>query len=75
MIPIVKTSAVRTIVDQYRSLSLHRLLANKWANVYTLVANPAMWHSQHSDTAWIGGFLGYARIAQLYSVLRRPGRC
>jgi hypothetical protein len=73
VIPIVKTSAVRTIVDQYRSLSLHRLLANKWANVYTLVANPAMWHSQHSDTAWIGGFLGYARIAQLYSVLPATG--
>jgi hypothetical protein len=73
VIPIVKTSAVQTIVHQYRSLSVEQLLANKWDNVYSLVANPAIWRTQHSDPAWIGGFLGFARISQLYSLLPATG--
>ena len=42
-------------------------------NVAALAAVPGIWRTQTSDPAWTSGFLGFARIAQLYDVLPAAG--
>jgi hypothetical protein len=74
VISVDRRGSLHTIVDQYRSLSLSQLLANKWNNTATLVASPAIWHRQHADAAWLGGgFLGYARVAGVNDLLPAAG--
>jgi hypothetical protein len=73
VIPIDSRGALQTIVQQYRSLSVRQLLANKWENLAALVADPVRWHTQASDPGWARGFLGLARVAQLYDLLPAAG--
>jgi hypothetical protein len=73
VIPIDHRGTLQTILDQYRALSPGQLLANKWTNVLTLAANMGLWQSQHAERAWIGGFLGYARIAGVNDLLPAAG--
>jgi hypothetical protein len=74
VVPITSSGTLQAIIDQYRSLSLHELLSNKWINVMTLVANPTLWRTQTSDPAWTGGgFFGYARIASIYDLVPAAG--
>lgn len=42
-------------------------------NVAALVAAGAMWRTQTAAPAWTSGFLGLARLAQLYDVLPAAG--
>jgi hypothetical protein len=73
VIPIDRRGTLSTLLDQYRSLSPGQLLANKWNNVLTLAANMGLWQYQHAQRAWIGGFLGYARIAGVNDLLPAAG--
>jgi hypothetical protein len=73
VIPVTREGVLDTIVHQYLSLSLPQLLANKWDNVAALVAVPTMWRTQTAAPAWTSGFLGLARLAQLYDVLPAAG--
>jgi hypothetical protein len=73
VIQVDRRGSLRTIVERYRSLSLSQLLTNKWHNAATLVASPGIWHRQGADAAWIGGFLGYARIAGVNNLLPATG--
>jgi hypothetical protein len=73
VIPIDPRGALETIEQQYRLLSIDQLIANKWDNVVALVGSPALWHTQKSAPAWLGGFLGLARMAQLYDLLPAAG--
>jgi hypothetical protein len=73
VIPIDRRGVLQTIIDQYRSVPLTRLLGNKLDNLTTLVANMGLWQSQHAEMAWIGGFLGYARIAGVNDLLPAAG--
>ncbi|HEX4288604.1 MAG TPA: hypothetical protein VH021_06790 [Trebonia sp.] len=73
VLPVTKEGVLQTIAHQYLSLSLIRLLVNKWDNVAALAAVPAGWRSQTSDPAWTSGFFGLARVAQLYDVLPAAG--
>ena len=73
VIPVTREGVLDTIVHQYLSLSLPQLLANKWDNVAALVAVPGLWRTQTAAPAWISGFLGLARLAQLYDVLPAAG--
>jgi hypothetical protein len=72
-IPVSSAGILQTIVARYRSLSLHTLLANKVDNVFSLVANPVVWHTQQSEAAWASGFLGFARIAQINDLVPAAG--
>jgi hypothetical protein len=73
VIPVTREGVLDTVVHQYLSLSLPQLLANKWDNVAALVAVPAMWRTQTAAPTWTSGFLGLARLAQLYDVLPAAG--
>ena len=73
VIPVTPDGVLSTIVHQYLSLSPIQLLVNKWDNLAAMVAIPGMWRTQTSDPAWTSGFLGFARIAQLYDVLPAAG--
>jgi hypothetical protein len=73
VIPVTREGVLSTIVHQYLSLSPAQLLVNKWDNVAALAAVPGIWRTQTSDPAWTSGFLGFARIAQLYDVLPAAG--
>ncbi len=73
VIPVTRPGVLSTIVHQYLSLSPTQLLVNKWDNVAALAAVPGMWPTQTSDPAWTSGFLGFARVAQLYDVLPAAG--
>ncbi len=73
VIPVTSEGVVQTIVHQYLSLSLPQLLANKWDNVAAMVAVPGLWRTQTAAPAWLSGFLGLARLAQLYDVLPAAG--
>lgn len=72
VIPVTREGVLSTTVHRYLSLSPTQLLMNKWDNV-TALAVPAMWRTQTSDPAWTSGFLGLARVAQLYDVLPAVG--
>jgi hypothetical protein len=63
----------KTLVMQYRALSLHHLLSNKWANVEALVASPFVWRTLAPERAWRTGFLGLARLAELNDLLPAAG--
>ena len=52
VIPIDHRGILQTIIDQYRSVPLTRLLGNKLDNLTTLVANMGLWQSQHAERAW-----------------------
>ena len=54
-------------------MALTRLLGNKLDNLTTLVANVGLWQYQHAERAWMGGFLGYARIAEVNDLLPAAG--
>jgi hypothetical protein len=73
VLPVTREGVLSTIVHQYLSLSPTQLLANKWDNVAALAAVPGLWRSQTSDPVWTSGFLGLARVAQLYDVLPAAG--
>jgi hypothetical protein len=73
VLPVTKEGVLSTIVHQYLSLSPTQLLANKWDNVAALAAVPGLWRSQTSDPLWTTGFMGLARVAQLYDVLPAAG--
>ena len=73
VIPVTRKGVLDTTLHQYLSLSLPQLLVNKWDNVAALAAVPRIWPTQTSDPAWTSGFLGIARIAQLYDVLPAAG--
>ena len=73
VIPVTREGVLGTIAHQYLSLSLPQLLANKWDNVAALMAAGAMWRTQTAAPAWTSGFLGLARLAQLYDVLPAAG--
>jgi hypothetical protein len=73
VVPVTREGVLQTIVHQYLSLSLSHLLVNKWDNVAALAAVPGLWRSQTSDPVWTSGFLGLARVAQLYDVLPAAG--
>lgn len=73
VIPVTREGVLSTIVHQYLSLSPTQLLVNKWDNVAALAAVPGIWSTQTSDPAWTSGFLGFARVAQLYDVLPAAG--
>ena len=73
VIPITRDGVLDTLAHQYLSLSLPQLLANKWDNVAALAAAPGLWRTQTAATAWTRGFLGVARLAQLYDVLPAAG--
>jgi hypothetical protein len=64
---------LKTLVMQYQALSVHQLLANKWANVEALVASPFVWHTMAPESAWRAGFLGFARLAELNDLLPAAG--
>jgi hypothetical protein len=64
---------VKTLVMQYQALSFHHLLANKWMNVESLVANTFVWHTLNPQQAWRSGFLGLARMAELNDLLPAAG--
>ena len=64
---------VKTLVMQYQALSFHHLLANKWMNVESLVANTFVWHTLNPEVAWRSGFLGLARLAELNDLLPAAG--
>ena len=73
VIPIDRRGILQTIIDQYRSVPLTRLLGNKLDNLTTLVANTGLWQYQHAERAWTTGFLGYARIAGVDDLLPAAG--
>jgi hypothetical protein len=64
---------LQALVMQYQALSVHHLLANKWANVQALVASPFVWRTLAPEPAWQTGFLGWARLAQLNDLLPAAG--
>lgn len=64
---------LKALVMQYRALSFHHLLTNKWTNVETLVANPFVWHHLNPEYPWRAGFLGLARLAELNDLLPAAG--
>jgi hypothetical protein len=64
---------VKTLVMQYQALPFHHLLANKWMNVESLVANTFVWHTLNPEQAWRSGFLGLARLAELNDLLPAAG--
>jgi hypothetical protein len=73
VIPVTREGVLSTIVHQYLALSPTQLLVNKWDNLAALAAVPGIWRTQTSDPAWTSGFLGFARVAQLYDVLPAAG--
>jgi hypothetical protein len=73
VIPVTREGVLDTLVHQYLSLSLPSLLANKWDNVAALAAAPGLWRTQTAAPAWTSGFLGVARLAQVYDVLPAAG--
>jgi hypothetical protein len=56
----------------YNQLTFADLLHNKWQNVTSLVIN-TLPTTQGSEPAWVGGFLGDARIAQVNDLLPATG--
>jgi len=72
VIQIDKRGVLQTIVQQYRSLSLDGLVANKWNNLVSVVANPALWRSVSAVPGW-HGFAGVARVAQINDMVLAAG--
>jgi len=64
---------LHTLVHQYGRLTLHGLLVNKGDNLLALVLNPEAWRVQGAEPAWMSGFLGYARMAQVNDLLPAAG--
>jgi hypothetical protein len=73
MIPVTTGSFFHTLSAQYGSLSFQHVLVNKLTNLYTLVANPHIWTTQGAEPAWRSGFLGFARVAQVYDTVPAAG--
>jgi hypothetical protein len=69
--PIDSRRVLPTIVEQYGSLSLTQLLANKGGNMMTLLVNMGLWRQLHLE--WTGSFYGSARIAGLYFLVPAAG--
>ena len=72
IIQIDKRGSLQAIIQQYQSLSLHRILGNKWDNLVTLVVNPTLWRTEIADPGW-HGFVGLARVAQINDLLPAAG--
>jgi hypothetical protein len=72
VVPIDKRGFLQTLIQQYRSLSLHQLLINKWDNLTSLVASPFLWRLGFADLGW-HGFIGTARLAQISVFLLAAG--
>jgi hypothetical protein len=72
VVNIDKRGFLQALIQQYGSLSLHQLLANKWSNLATLAANPMLWRTDRADPGW-HGFIGIARVAQIESLLVAAG--
>jgi hypothetical protein len=72
VVAVDKRGFLQTLAQQYRALSLHQLLINKWDNLATLVANPTLWRTGFSDPGW-HGFVGIARLAQVNDLLLAAG--
>jgi hypothetical protein len=62
---------LRTIIEQYRSLSLPLLLGNKGDNVMTLFANVGVLDGPHF--AWSGSFFGSARVVGVFFLVPAAG--
>lgn len=72
VIPIDKRGVVQTVIQQYQSLSLQEIAANKWGNLVSVVANPQLWRTVSATPGWYG-FAGMARVAQINDMVLAAG--
>jgi hypothetical protein len=64
VVPIDRRGVLQAVMEQYRSLSLARLLGDKWDNVRDLFVNMEILRAPHME--WSGSFSGSARVAGLH---------
>ena len=71
VVPIDRRGVLQAVMEQYRSLSLAHLLADKWDNVRDLFVNMALLRKPQLE--WSGSFSGSARVAELHIFVPSAG--